>query len=179
MRDRILSNLPILSVPWRGTLDSPMIKSCWAAIISAHFHGAVNLPRSQWTKHAPLFAHVYWLVIRKSTSTPAWLVPMTPSLDFDERAVADRAAVLCETAENAFRELAPNSPPLLYVVGTEVPAPGGESSSEQSISVTAAGRVQCTLDAFKRAFDKHRLEHAWERGIGLVVQPGVDFGECI
>src|SRR5437667_3897733 len=30
---------------------------------------------------APLFAHVYWLVIRKSTSTPAWLVPMTPSLD--------------------------------------------------------------------------------------------------
>src|SRR5437867_3535419 len=81
IRDRILSNLPVLSVPWRGTLDSPMIKSCWAVIISAHFHGAVNLPRSQWTKHAPLFAHVYWLVIRKSTSTPAWLVPMTPSLD--------------------------------------------------------------------------------------------------
>ena len=100
-----------------------------------------------------------------------------PKPGLDERAVADRAAVLCETAENAFRELAPNSPPLLYVVGTEVPAPGGESGSEESISVTAAGRVQCTLDAFKRAFDKHRLEDAWERVIGLVVQPGVEFGE--
>src|SRR5437588_3789790 len=100
-----------------------------------------------------------------------------PKPGLDERAVADRAAVLCETAENAFRELAPNSPPLLYVVGTEVPAPGGESVSEESISVTAAGRVQCTLDAFKRAFDKHRLEDAWERVIGLVVQPGVEFGE--
>src|SRR5438445_11571856 len=100
-----------------------------------------------------------------------------PKPGLDERAVADRAAVLCETAENAVRELATNSPPLLYVVGTEVPAPGGESGSEESISVTAAGRVQCTLDAFKRAFDRHRLEDAWERVIGLVVQPGVEFGE--
>src|SRR5207247_5528332 len=77
----------------------------------------------------------------------------------------------------AFRELAPNSPPLLYVVGTEVPAPGGESSSEQSISVTAAGRVQCTLDAFKRAFDKHRLEDGWARASGLLVKAGVVVGE--
>jgi len=53
--------------------------------------------------------------------------------DLDERTVADRAAALCETAENAFRELPPKSPPLLYVVGTEVPAPGGESHTEESI----------------------------------------------
>jgi D-tagatose-1,6-bisphosphate aldolase subunit GatZ/KbaZ len=100
-----------------------------------------------------------------------------PKSGLDERTIADRAAALCETAENAFRELPPKSPSLLYVVGTEVPAPGGESSSEESISVTPAGHVQSTLEAFKRAFDKRRLHNAWERVIGLVVKPGVEFGE--
>jgi D-tagatose-1,6-bisphosphate aldolase subunit GatZ/KbaZ len=95
----------------------------------------------------------------------------------DERTIADRAAALCETAENAFRELPPNSPPLLYVVGSEVPAPGGESHPEESISVTTAGDVQSTLDKFKRAFEERKLNDAWECVIGLVVQPGVEFGE--
>jgi len=100
-----------------------------------------------------------------------------PKPGLDERTVVDRAAALCETAENAFRELPPNSPALLYVVGTEVPVPGGESGSEESISVTAAGHIQSTLDAFRRAFGEGRLDNAWERVIGLVVQPGVESGE--
>jgi len=95
----------------------------------------------------------------------------------DERTVAERAAALCETAENAFRELPVNSPPLLYVVGTEVPAPGGESSAEEALSVTPVSHVQSTLRAFQQAFAKRGLENAWERVIGLVVQPGVEFGE--
>ena len=95
----------------------------------------------------------------------------------DERTVADRAAELCDTAEKAFRELAPNSPPLLYVVGSEVPAPGSESQPEQSISVTTTQHVRSTLEAFQRAFEKRGLDRAWERVIGLVVQPGVEFGE--
>ena len=94
----------------------------------------------------------------------------------DERTVAERAAALCETAENAFRELPVNSPPLLYVVGTEVPAPGGESSAEEALSVTPVSHVQSTLRAFQQAFAKRGLENAWERVIGLVVQPGVEFG---
>ena len=97
-------------------------------------------------------------------------------LKLDEQTVADRAADLCETAESASRELLSHVPPL-YVVGTEVPAPGGEAGSEESISVTAAGHVQSTLDAFERAFHGRGLAHAWERVIGLVVQPGVEFGE--
>jgi D-tagatose-1,6-bisphosphate aldolase subunit GatZ/KbaZ len=95
----------------------------------------------------------------------------------DEPTVADRAAALCETAENACRELSPNPPSLLYVVGTEVPAPGGESGPEDAISVTDAAHVQSTLAAFQRAFQKRQLDDAWNRVIGLVVQPGVEFGE--
>lgn len=95
----------------------------------------------------------------------------------DEQTVADRAAALCEAAENAFRELPPDSPPLLYVIGTEVPTPGGELSNEQSIAVTSPAHVAATLEAFYRAFAKRGLEAAWERVIGLVVQPGVEFGD--
>lgn len=95
----------------------------------------------------------------------------------DERTVAERAAALCETAENAFRELPAHSPPLLYVVGTEVPAPGGESATEESLSVTSTAHVQSTLKAFQQAFAERKLEQAWARVIGLVVQPGVEFGE--
>ena len=100
-----------------------------------------------------------------------------PKTGLDESTVADRAAELCQAAENAFREMPPGSPSLLYVVGTEVPAPGGETGAEDSISVTAPGDVQSTLDAFQRAFRTRGLSHAWERVIGLVVQPGVEFGE--
>jgi D-tagatose-1,6-bisphosphate aldolase subunit GatZ/KbaZ len=95
----------------------------------------------------------------------------------DERTIADRAAQLCATAEHAFCELAPPSPPLLYVVGTEVPTPGGESQPQKSVSVTTAEHIRSTLQAFKRSFENRGLTAAWERVIGLVVQPGVEFGE--
>jgi D-tagatose-1,6-bisphosphate aldolase subunit GatZ/KbaZ len=62
-------------------------------------------------------------------------------------------------------------------VGTEIPAPGGESHPAESISVTSVEHVGYTLDAFKRAFIERRLDDAWERVTGLVVQPGVEFGD--
>ena len=46
---------------------------------------------------------------------------------FTEETVAQRASVLCEAAELAHRELGPAFPQPLYVVGTEVPVPGGET----------------------------------------------------
>src|SRR5581483_3219272 len=96
----------------------------------------------------------------------------------EERKVAERAALLCEAAESAFREVPPGSPPLLYVVGTEVPTPGGELGSEQSIAVTAPAQVRATLEAFQQAFAGRDLHDAWDRVIGLVVQPGVEFGDA-
>jgi len=99
-----------------------------------------------------------------------------PGPALDERTIATRAAVLCEMAENAFRELPEDSPPVLYVVGTEVPTPGGESGEQEGISVTTTEHVRSSLAAFERAFVERQLNDAWERVIGLVVQPGVEFG---
>jgi len=99
-----------------------------------------------------------------------------PNSGLDEETIAERAAALCETAESTSRE-APSNPQPLYVVGTEVPAPGGEAGSEESIAVTDPDHVQSTLRTFQRAFHDRGLDAAWERVIGLVVQPGVEFGE--
>jgi D-tagatose-1,6-bisphosphate aldolase subunit GatZ/KbaZ len=92
-----------------------------------------------------------------------------------EETVADRAAMLCQVAEKAFHELPSGSPQLVYVIGTEVPAPGGESLKAQAPGITAAEHVHQTMEIFRRAFDKRDLQAAWERVIALVVQPGVDF----
>jgi D-tagatose-1,6-bisphosphate aldolase subunit GatZ/KbaZ len=99
-----------------------------------------------------------------------------PSTGPQERTIAERAAILCRTAEEAFQKLASSSPPLVYVIGTEVPAPGGESVDGQTPAVTSAEHANRTLETFRLAFKDVELSSAWERVIALVVQPGVDFG---
>jgi D-tagatose-1,6-bisphosphate aldolase subunit GatZ/KbaZ len=99
-----------------------------------------------------------------------------PKSPLDDRVVAERAAILCNAAEEASRELPPGFSPL-YVIGTEVPAPGGESASGGSPQVTTVENVEATLQAFHAAFVSRNLSAAWERVIGLVVQPGVEFGD--
>jgi D-tagatose-1,6-bisphosphate aldolase subunit GatZ/KbaZ len=96
-----------------------------------------------------------------------------------EQTVADRAAILCQAAEKAFCELPLHSPRIVYVIGTEVPAPGGESLDAQAPKVTTAEDVHRTLAIFQRAFAERNLTQVWERVIALVVQPGVEFGSNV
>jgi D-tagatose-1,6-bisphosphate aldolase subunit GatZ/KbaZ len=97
----------------------------------------------------------------------------------DERIIAQRAAILCRAAETAFAELPPGSSPVLYVIGTEVPAPGGESLPGAPPSVSPASEVQHTLELFRAAFAEQNVISAWDRVVGMVVQPGVEFGENV
>jgi D-tagatose-1,6-bisphosphate aldolase subunit GatZ/KbaZ len=97
----------------------------------------------------------------------------------DESTVAQRAAILCRAAEGAFADLPPGSSPLLYVIGTEVPAPGGESLAGAGPTVSSADQIHHTLELFRSAFAEQGVTSAWERVIGLVVQPGVEFGENV
>jgi D-tagatose-1,6-bisphosphate aldolase subunit GatZ/KbaZ len=88
--------------------------------------------------------------------------------------IAERAADLCQIAEN---ELHVSSPKPLYIIGTEVPTPGGETGPGVAPAVTSVEHVRATLENFRMAFLKRGLDAAWERVIGLVVQPGVEFGD--
>ncbi|MGD0508513.1 MAG: class II D-tagatose-bisphosphate aldolase, non-catalytic subunit [Terriglobales bacterium] len=97
----------------------------------------------------------------------------------DQRTIAQRAAILCRAAESAFADLPQGSSPPLYVIGTEVPAPGGESLPGAPPAVSPADQIDHTLELFRAAFDEQSVAAAWERVIGMVVQPGVEFGENV
>ncbi|MBS1813920.1 MAG: D-tagatose-bisphosphate aldolase, class II, non-catalytic subunit [Acidobacteria bacterium] len=86
--------------------------------------------------------------------------------------VAERAAQLCEAAEKAAGE---RRDPLSYVIGTEVPVPGGATESLDHIAVTKRADAEETLITHREIFAAHGLEAAWPRVIALVVQPGVEF----
>ena len=99
-----------------------------------------------------------------------------PSHPLDAELAARRAAWLAKAAESACSDLGPDCKPR-YVIGTEVPVPGGAITHEDGVSVTKVEDARRTLEVTRTAFLRERLEAAWERVIALVVQPGVEFGD--
>jgi D-tagatose-1,6-bisphosphate aldolase subunit GatZ/KbaZ len=89
--------------------------------------------------------------------------------------VAERAALLCARAEDAWGS-AGGEPPV-YVIGTEVPVPGGAQETLHALTVTEPQAALATVAAHRAAFSLHGLKEVWERVIGLVVQPGVEFDQ--
>jgi D-tagatose-1,6-bisphosphate aldolase subunit GatZ/KbaZ len=90
-----------------------------------------------------------------------------------DETVAERTAALCAHAEEAWRHSGGEAP--VYIVGTEVPVPGGAQEELRELAVTEPRAALATLAAHRSAFMREGLHGAWERVIGLVVQPGVEF----
>lgn len=103
--------------------------------------------------------------------------PGDPRRALDDAIVSERAAELCRAAEQAHQELPEGSPEPIYIIGTEVPIPGGELADSLAPEVTRTGDVARTLESARDAFRKRGLLRAWERVVGIVVQPGVEFGD--
>lgn len=87
--------------------------------------------------------------------------------------IAERTAALCEITEAAWR-VAGGEPPV-YVIGSEVPVPGGAHEALEDLAVTTPEAAHATIEAHRGAFARHGIESAWSRVVGLVVQPGVEF----
>ncbi len=92
----------------------------------------------------------------------------------DPAVSARRTARLAKVAEEACVE---GRPLPRYVIGSEVPPPGGATRHEAPVRVTCAEDVQRTIDITHQAFQKEGVEAAWERVVAVVVQPGVEFGD--
>jgi len=90
-----------------------------------------------------------------------------------DQQTAERAVRLVRAAEAARQ---PGANPPLYIIGTEVPVPGGAVESLDHMQVTAPEAAEQTVEIHRNAFIQAGLEEAWGRVIGLVVQPGVEFG---
>ncbi len=84
---------------------------------------------------------------------------------------ASRAARLAIVAEQHKGAIDP-----VYIVGTEVPVPGGALEELDELAVTTPEAVAQTYAVHRQAFAAAGMEAAFSRVIGLVVQPGVEFG---
>ncbi|TPE45095.1 D-tagatose-bisphosphate aldolase, class II, non-catalytic subunit [Amaricoccus solimangrovi] len=96
------------------------------------------------------------------------------SVALPDAVTAERAADLAAIAEGAVDPDA-FAPPV-YVIGTEVPVPGGALEALDHLQVTSPEAALETVEIHRRAFAARNLEAAFDRAIGLVVQPGVEFG---
>lgn len=98
-------------------------------------------------------------------------VPLSPQL------AASRAAEMCLVAETTFVQSNSGQTPPFYVIGTEVPLPGGTQGQEDEVAVTTVESARETIEITREAFKQRGLDAAWERVIAVVVQPGVEYGD--
>ena len=87
--------------------------------------------------------------------------------------VAQRSARLIAVAERTAG--AEGSGDLRYVIGTEVPVPGGAHETLDHVTPTSPDAARRTLRLHREAFELAGLTHVWPRVMALVVQPGVEF----
>lgn len=85
----------------------------------------------------------------------------------DDATTAARAADLCAVAES----LADDA---LYIIGTEIPTPGGAHEEIDALTPTEPEAVRTTHDVHRAVFAQAGLDGAFERVIAIVVQPGVE-----
>jgi len=94
--------------------------------------------------------------------------------------IAERGAKLMKVAEQAFAQLKQQNPEAVhpvYIIGSEVPIPGGAQVQEE-MCVTSPADFENTLAAYEKVFAKYEISDLWQYVIAVVVQPGVEFGDA-
>lgn len=102
-----------------------------------------------------------------------------PDKPFLTRTCAERGARLCQACEKAFAEYKrthPNAPQIVYVIGSEVPVPGGDFNAGE-MGVTTAKDAINTFAIYKEVFENAGLKEAFDRVVAIVVEMGVEFHE--
>ena len=111
-------------------------------------------------------------------------MPLGSEVTLSTEEIADRTVRLCKASERGFAEYRENcgaavTVPPVYVIGSEVPTPGG-SGEEDALSVTKPEALKEMLACFEEKFTAAGLADSavspWSRIIAAVVQPGVEFG---
>jgi D-tagatose-1,6-bisphosphate aldolase subunit GatZ/KbaZ len=90
--------------------------------------------------------------------------------------IAEREAKLCFEIEKIYKNIFDSDKLLpVYVIGSEVPAPGGTKEAKENIEITSSVNLKNTIELTKKAFYDLNLESAWERVIAVVVNLGIEF----
>lgn len=100
-----------------------------------------------------------------------------PSVRLSDEIIAARGAKLVHVCEDTYQELLKTCPDAIrpvYIVGSEVPIPGGAQEETSGMQVTRVDDFKATVKAFEAAFAKEGLQDTWKDVMGVVVQPGVE-----
>ena len=133
-----------------------------------------NLPAEEAMQHAEVLVAAYVAAgFTKIHLDCTFSCADDPTPITDDLA-ADRAARLIQVAEDTATAGGMVSE-LRYVIGTEVPVPGGAHETLAELQPTSAGAARATLRRHRQAVTELGLDDVWPRIMALVVQPGVEF----
>lgn len=100
-----------------------------------------------------------------------------PNERLSDAIISRRGAQLARVCEDTYQELLKTNPEAVrpvYIVGSEVPIPGGAQEENAGVQVTKVEDFKATVAAFEEAFADADLQDTWNDVIGVVVQPGVE-----
>ena len=100
-----------------------------------------------------------------------------PNTRLSDEIIARRGATLAKVCEEAYQELLEENPEAIhpvYIVGSEVPIPGGAQEESSGMQVTKPQDFRNTVAAFEKAFEDMGIKEVWNHVIAAVVQPGVE-----
>lgn len=138
-----------------------------------------NLPEKEAMEYARTLVHDYvkagFTKIHIDTSMK--VADDDPNTRLSDETIARRGAELARVCEDAYQELLkedPNAVRPVYIVGSEVPIPGGATGDNSGMQVTRVEDFKNTVATFEKAFKDQGLEETWKDVIAVVVQPGVE-----
>ncbi len=139
------------------------------------------LPAGEAMNHAKVMVEEYvkagFQKIHLDTSMFCADDPGDRKKPLSDEIVASRAAMLCRAVEDAWKDFCPGDPQPVYVIGTEVPPPGGAKEEEDIIIPTKPEDAVRTIEVTRQSFYDAGLSNAWDRVVAVVVQPGVEYGD--
>jgi D-tagatose-1,6-bisphosphate aldolase subunit GatZ/KbaZ len=100
----------------------------------------------------------------------------------DKDIIAKRCVDLIKTSEEKINELRKQDDKIaepVYVIGTDIPAPGGSDEVVSGRRITKVSEFKDTVNSISKLLNKNNLSDVWDRVIAVVVQPGVEHGNQI
>jgi len=94
--------------------------------------------------------------------------------------IARRGAILYKATMRGYEELKAEKPDAVrpvFVIGSEVPIPGGAQEAEDTLAVTKPEAFKDTVATYKRIFAEEGIAEGMNDVVAVVVQPGVEFGD--
>ena len=140
-----------------------------------------NLPEKEAMENAQELVYQYARVgFTKIHLDTSMKVADDPEGLLSTETIARRGVRLYKVCMKAYEDLLKENPEAVrpvFIIGSEVPIPGGAQEAEDTLTVTSPEAFEDTVNTYRRTFKEAGAEDGWKDVIAVVVQPGVEFGD--